>query len=218
MEDNLDELYKQHFNNYKNSINNIIENNTNRLIDEDIHSLFKKPPLDSMDSIKSKIISIGKKYKIIVKIDILEDRLNNYRSSVIEIFTKIKKKRIDYYSKIINNNKEETLKIKKKECNIIDKDIRKMLKDRVSDSFNKYFIDDFQSFFKDYLEEDIIVKIEKDISSYFKNSYLRLLMENIDIKIMVKDTIMMNTIKESTERYLFTLDNSRILNDFSDKN
>ena len=215
MDDTLDELIKQHFNNYKNSIINIILNNTNRLVDEDFSSLFKKPPLDSMDSLKSKIISIGKKNKIIVQIDILEKELDNYRNSIFEIFDDIKKKRINYYNKIIKVVEDDTIKIKKSDCNTIDKEIKKMLKERVINSFSKYFINDISSLFKGDIE---IENIEKDSNSYFKKNYLKQLMENIDIKMMVKDTIMMNTIKESTDRYLFTLNNSRILNDFNDKN
>ena len=36
------------------------------------------------------------------------------------------------------------------------------------------------------------------------------LLENIDFKILVKDTILINSFKEQSDRYLFTLENSRI--------
>ena len=39
------------------------------------------------------------------------------------------------------------------------------------------------------------------------------MLENIDIKILVKDTTLINGAKEQAERYLFTLNNSRLLND-----
>ena len=38
-------------------------------------------------------------------------------------------------------------------------------------------------------------------------------MESVDIKILVKDTTLMNGTKEQGERYLFTLDHSRLLNE-----
>ena len=37
--------------------------------------------------------------------------------------------------------------------------------------------------------------------------------ENIDIKILVKDTTLINGVKEQSERYLFTLENSRLFNE-----
>ena len=36
------------------------------------------------------------------------------------------------------------------------------------------------------------------------------------MKILVKDTTLINTVKETTDRYLFTLSNSRLLNDDND--
>ena len=55
MNDDLDYLKKQHIMNYKNTALQKILNNNNSLFDEDIMSLLKKPPLESMDLIKSKL-------------------------------------------------------------------------------------------------------------------------------------------------------------------
>ena len=38
------------------------------------------------------------------------------------------------------------------------------------------------------------------------------LLDNVDFKILVKDTTLANGVKEQGERHLFTLNNSRILN------
>ena len=48
------EILEQHITSYKNAIIEIIKNNTNSLVDDDIMSLIRKPPLDSMDLIQSK--------------------------------------------------------------------------------------------------------------------------------------------------------------------
>ena len=56
-----DILKQQHFDSYKRSVTDIIENNTRLLVNEDINSLIKKPPLDSMDKIKNKFLNIAKK-------------------------------------------------------------------------------------------------------------------------------------------------------------
>ena len=49
----------------------------------------------------------------------------------------------------------------------------------------------------------------KWINGVYKNE----LLENVDIKILVKDTTLINSTKEQAERYLFTINNSRLLND-----
>ena len=51
------------------------------------------------------------------------------------------------------------------------------------------------------------------MTKYLKKNYLSQLLENIDIKILVKDTTLINSTKEQSERYLFTLNNSRLLKD-----
>ena len=62
-------------------------------------------------------------------------------------------------------------------------------------------------------DEDIDAAV-KEIEKYFgsKGIYQKTLMENVDFKLLVKNTILINGIKEQTERYTFTLNNSRILN------
>ena len=57
----VEELKRQHLNTYKNATKEIVNNNTKSLVEGDIISLVKKPPLDSMDLIKSKLISLEKK-------------------------------------------------------------------------------------------------------------------------------------------------------------
>ena len=61
----LEELKQQHINNYRKAIVEIIKNNTNSLVDDDITTLIRIPPLDSMDQIKSKILVLAKKEKVI---------------------------------------------------------------------------------------------------------------------------------------------------------
>ena len=61
MVDTLEEFKKQHLENYRQAIMEIIRNNTDVLVNEDIMSLLRKPPLDSMDLIKSKYLDLAKK-------------------------------------------------------------------------------------------------------------------------------------------------------------
>ena len=62
------DIRNQHIVNYKNTIIEVIKNNTNSLVDDDIMSLIRKPPLDSMDLIQSKFLSMAKKNKIVFRL------------------------------------------------------------------------------------------------------------------------------------------------------
>ena len=60
MQEEKEKIKLQHIESYKKAIIETIKNNTNSLIDDDIMSLIKKPPLDSMDQIKSKFLDLAK--------------------------------------------------------------------------------------------------------------------------------------------------------------
>ena len=155
MDDTLKNLKEQHFNNYKKAILEIVKNNSNVLVDEDIMSLFRKPPLDSMDLIKSKCLDLAKKNKLVIDVTSLDNMLDKYRTNLFELCDCIKKTRI--------------------------------------------------------LElENVINKFYEELKKYLNNSYQKQLLENVDFKILVKDTILTNNIKEQGERHIFTLNNSRI--------
>ena len=98
----IKQLKEQHFDSYKSAVIDNIINNSNVLFDEDIMSLIKKPPLDSMDLIKSRFLNIAKKNKIIINNELLDKHLNKYRSDVISLFDKFKKDRIKALSSDIN--------------------------------------------------------------------------------------------------------------------
>ena len=211
-----EELKLHHIDSYKNTIIEMIKNNTNSLVDDDIMSLFRKPPLDSMDLIQSKFLSMAKKNKIILNSDELNKILNNYRSRVIEISSKIKKIRITDLSKKITSTKikdNETMKINKKDFTQINKDIKKLIKEQVSLSIEKEILKHIDSVFTKNIDSKTKDKIIKEMTKYLKKNYLSQLLENIDIKILVKDTTLMNNAKEQAEHYLFTLNNSRLFKD-----
>ena len=214
-EKTINDLKKQHYDNYQKSLFDLILNNTNRFIDEDLVSLIKQPPLDSMDLLKMKIIEIGKKYKVIVPLDILEKTLKDYRESFQDTFESIRKIRKDSLSKIIQNNKSEIVKFNKKDFLSIDREIKNILKEKIKDSYDCYFIQNISLFFPNSTSN---LKILNDMNNYFKKSYLKQILEKFELKLMVKDTILMNASKEQNERYLFTLKNSRLFQDFDDSN
>ena len=214
MQDNIEQLKIQHFNTYKSAIIETIKNNTHVLTNDDLMSLLKKPPLDSMDSIKSKFLGLAKKNKIILNNESLNSILDSYRYNLVKCIPKIAKKRNEYLLAIVNNYEDSNsiIKILKKDFNTLNKDIRKLFKDNL-DKSNNSLIDKFNSIFSNDINNDIKEKIIHDVTKYVRGSYEKQLLENVDIKILVKDTTLINLVKEQTERHLFTLENSHLFKD-----
>ena len=208
----IKKLKEEHFNSYKEAVLTNIINNSNVLFDEDIMSLIKKPPLDSMDLIKSRFLSVAKKNKIIIENDSFNKYLDNYRKDVISLFDKFKKNRISALSSDIKKTKfkeDETIKLLKKDFNTYNKKMKKDFKDNIVIFLDKNIIKNIDHIFKNK-DIDNYDKVKKDMIKYLKNNYLKQLLENVDIKVLVKDAMLMNNVREQGERYLFTLSNSRL--------
>lgn len=214
------EFKKQHIETYKNAVRENILNNTNVLVDEDIMSLLKKPPLDSMDFIKSKFLDLAKKNKIVLNTEELSKILDNYRKYLLKCLTDIKKLRVDTLTEIIGkvdfSKDNDVIKLKRGDFNNINKDIKKSINTYLSVGLDKQILKNIKNVFKDDVDEVAKNKIVTDITKYIKGAYHKQLIENLDMKILVKDTTLINTVKETTDRYLFTLSNSRLLNDDND--
>ena len=217
MEDTLLKFKEQHLNNYKLAILETIKNNTNVLVDEDLMSLIKKPPLDSMDVIKTKFLDLAKKNHIILNIEALYHMMDKYRKDLAKSGNVVKKERLDVLNDLINNYKFEKdtdiFKIRKKDLEVVNKKIKKILKDDLKEYVEKDIIKNIKKLFNEVEDEAKMKKIVDDITKFVNGTYQRQLLENIDIKILVKDTTLINGVKEQSERYLFTLENSRLFNE-----
>lgn len=205
----IEKIKEQHFDSYKNSIICNLENNSFSLFNEDINSLIKKPPLDSMDNIKNKILEISKKNNIVLDNDKLNNIIDKYREKIIKELDGLSEDRIKFFSKKINSFKRKddstTIKLLKKDFVLFNKMNIKDLKEIIDKN-----LDDIISKLKILFGDNYNNKIEKTINKYLKKDYYKSLFENIDIKIMVKDATLMNIINEETDRYKFTLENSRL--------
>lgn len=214
------EFKKQHIETYKNAVRENILNNTNVLVDEDIMSLIKKPPLDSMDFIKSKFLDLAKKNKIVLNTEELSKILDNYRKYLLKSLPDIKKVRVDTLTEIVGkvdfSKDSDVIKIKRGDFNNINKEIKKSINSFLSDGLDKQILKNIKNVFKEDVDETAKNKIVTDITKYIKGAYHKQLIDNLDMKILVKDTTLINTVKETTDRYLFTLSNSRLLNDDND--
>ena len=217
MEDTLLKFKEQHLNNYKLAILETIKNNTNVLVDEDLMSLIKKPPLDSMDVIKTKFLDLAKKNHIILNIEGLDHMMDKYRKDLAKSGAVVKKERLDILNDLINSYKFEKdtdiFKIRKKDLEVVNKKIKKILKDDLKEYVEKDIIKNIKKLFNEVEDETKMKKIVDDITKFVNGTYQRQLLENIDIKILVKDTTLINGVKEQSERYLFTLENSRLFNE-----
>ncbi len=210
------DLLKQHEENYRKAVIENIKNNTDVLVDQDIVSLLKKPPLDSMDLIRTKFLDLAKKNKIVLNTEELSLLLDNYRKYLLDCCSDIKNIRILELSSKIEKEKitdKDIIKINKTDFNNINKKIKSLLKKKLLDGYNNCILKDVDSIFMESVDDSLKTKIIDDITKYIKGSYQRQLLENCDIKIMVKDTTLINGTKEQGERYLFTLNNSRLLKD-----
>lgn len=216
-EDSLKQFMQQHISNYRNSVLEIVRNNTTVLVDEDITSLFKEPPLDSMDFLKVKILGLAKKNKIIFNTVALNQILSTYRFNVLKCCSKLKKIRIDFFTnkikKIDLDSKNSIIRINKKDFVTINREFKKVMKEQLAKSFESCVIKKIDSIFPDDVDEKVKDSIVSELTKYFKGTYQRQVLENYDIKIMVKDTILINSTKEQSDHYLFTIKNSRLLND-----
>lgn len=204
----------QHRERYRGAIIELIQNNTNVLVDQDIVSVLQKPPLDSMDLLRTKLLDLAKKNKIVLNTEELSKILDLYRSFLMECCVKIKDIRISELCSCIEKENldkhSDIYKINKKDFVVINKEINRLLKNQFSDGFSSCVLDSIDMVFVQPMDETIKNKIIDDLSKYIKK-YHKQLLDNCELKIMVKDTTLMNGVKEQGERFLFTLEHSHLL-------
>lgn len=215
MTNQIDIIKQQHIDSYKDALIKNVENNTNVLVYEDIKSLLKKPPLDSMDLINSKFLNISKKNKIVLNTDNLLKALNKYRKFLIKCCDDIYNIRMESLNEKIEmfsfDEKNSIIKFNKKDFTDINKKIKNTVKKQLNDGYSLYILNNIDMIFDKKVDSEMIKKINLDISKYMKNIYQKQVLESLDIKILVKDTILINSCKEQSDRYLFAINNSRLL-------
>jgi hypothetical protein len=207
----LEEIKEQHLTNYKKAVEEIIRNNTDVLVEEDIMSLLKKPPLDSMDTIKIKFLDLAKRQKIVLDTNALDKVINNYRLANIKMIDELK----EYRNKelLAKIKDKEIIKLANKDLLSINKSIEKITSKHIEANLDSNIIKKINSVFTKDTEEAKKEKVITDITKYLNGIYKKQLKDNIDIKIMVKDTTLINGIKEQASRYLYTIENSHLFDD-----
>lgn len=212
----VEQYKKQHLETYKNATKEIIKNNTKSLVENDILPLIKKPPLDSMDMIKSKLISLAKKERIVLDTEGLEKLVESYRSYLTELLSHLMDIRVQLLVKKVDDfnpkRDNEIIKIQKKDLDIVNKKIKTQVKEDTLDAIDKKLVRDLSNIYTD-TDNSKQEEINKVFEKFMRISYLRQLNESVAIKILVKDRTLLSGIAEQGERYLFTKNNSHIFND-----
>lgn len=215
--DTIEEFRKQHLNNYKNAVIEIINNNTNALVHGDILSLVKTPPLDSMDIIRTKLLALAKKEKVILNTEQLTEVIDSYRLELIESFKNISDLREGFLTDKIKSfspeRETEIIKIQKRELEVINKKIKCEVKKDLDNSINNNLLANINKIYKEDEEQEKIDSINKSFKKFMKTTYQKQLNENISIKILVKDRTLLSGIAEQGERYLFTKSNSHLFDE-----
>lgn len=213
----MEQIKKQHLNTYKNATKEIVINNTKALVENDIISLIKKPPLDSMDIIKTKLISLAKKENIILSTEKLDTLIKNYRDFLEDKLLSLRKIREDYLIRKIDEfvpeRETEIIKIQKKELDSINKTLKQDLKKILDLSQTEILFNNLDTIYEDGIDEEIKSRINKAFTKFMKSTYQKQLNEGIAIKTMVKDRTLLSGILEQGERYLFTKSNSHLFDE-----
>lgn len=216
-EDSIEKFREKHFENYKNAVMETLKNNTKVLFDDDIYSLLQRPPLDSMDVIKCKFLDLAKRHKVIIKADSLDKILDGYRKNVISFLPSWKKIRIDELSKIIINfvQKKETdvIKFNKKDFVPLNRVLKKQMKQNITNAVNKKIVKHVNQLFTDDVDEKLKDVMSNEMNKFVQTNYIKQLLESIDFKVIVKDTTLINGVREQGERFVFTRMNSYLLNE-----
>jgi len=212
MKDTINQYHKQHYSNYVLAIEETVVNNTNSLIEEDLLSFFNAPPLDSMDVIKNKMLTLAKENEIILNTEQLNEFLKEYRTQATIILKDTVKERSTKVLDTFNKTKEEKIyrlsvstleKITNPLVKSVNKSIKLLVLSKVEDKIA-------QLIEQEHIENDKIDSFKTSVVQYLKSVYLPNLKVDIKQKFLIRDYILINIIKEQGSRYLFTEKHSRI--------
>lgn len=216
-QETIEDFRQKHFENYKNAVLETLKNNTISLFEDDILSLLKKPPLDSMDVIKCKFLELAKRHKTIIQADVLDKILEDYRKEVITYISSWKKIRIGELQKIITSfspkKESDVIKFNKKDFTALNRKLKKNMKTDISTVIEKKIVKNVNLIFTKNIDEKSANILSNEMIKFVSSTYLKQLLESIDFKVIVKDTTLINGVREQGERFLFTKMNSYLLNE-----
>ncbi len=184
-------------------------NNTNSLIEDDIINGVIEVPLEAMDTVKQRVLNIAKYNNLILNSDKFSEVLTNYKNDLKKELRNIFKRRIDIikenYSKMDDDKPLELVKNLKKDLVKFNKDAKKEEKQVLTVLVKENLVSNL-----DLIVKDSNSTFKKDATKFLQTIYVKQILETIDMKILVKDTILLNSLKEQIERFVFTKENSHL--------
>ena len=184
-------------------------NNTNSLIEDDIINGVIEVPLEAMDTVKQRVLNIAKHNNLILNSDKFNEVLISYKEELKKKFRNIFKKRIklieDNYSKFDDDKPMDLVKNLKKELVKFNKEAKKEEKQIITSLVKEKIISNL-----DLIVKDDNTTFKKDATRFLQTTYVKQILEIVDMKILVKDTILLNSLKEQIERFVFTMENSHL--------
>ena len=184
-------------------------NNTNSLIEDDIINGVIEVPLEAMDTVKQRVLNIAKHNNLILNSDKFNEVLISYKEELKKEFRNIFKKRIklieDNYSKFDDDKPMDLVKNLKKELVKFNKEVKKEEKQVLTSLVKEKLVSNL-----DLIVKDDNTTFKKDATKFLRTTYVKQILETVDIKILVKDTILLNSLKEQIERFVFTMENSHL--------
>ncbi len=184
-------------------------NNTSSLIEDDIINGVIEVPLEAMDTVKQRVLNIAKHNNLILNSDKFNEVLISYKDDLKKEFRNIFKKRIklieDNYSKFDDDKPMDLVKNLKKELVKFNKEVKKEEKQVLTSLVKEKIISNL-----DLIVKDDNTTFKKDATKFLQTTYVKQILETVDMKILVKDTILLNSLKEQIERFVFTMENSHL--------
>lgn len=204
-----EEILKQHKEILMTAGVELATNNTNSLIEDDIVNGVIEVPLEAMDTVKQRILNIAKHNTLILNSDKFSEVLTSYKDDLKKEFRNIFKKRIDIikdnYSKLDDDKPLELVKNLKKELVKFNKEAKKEEKQVLTSLVKEKFVSNL-----DLIVNNNNSSFKKDVTKFLQTTYIKQVLETVDMKILVKDTILLNSLKEQIERFVFTKENSHL--------
>ena len=184
-------------------------NNTNSLIEDDIINGVIEVPLEAMDTVKQRVLNIAKHNNLILNSDKFNEVLISYKEELKKQFRNIFKKRIklieDNYSKFDDDKPMDLVKNLKKDLVKFNKEAKKEEKQVLTSLVKEKLVSNL-----DLIVKDDNTTFKKDATKFLQTTYVKQILETVDMKILVKDTILLNSLKEQIERFVFTMENSHL--------
>ncbi len=184
-------------------------NNTNSLIEDDIINGVIEVPLEAMDTVKQRILNIAKHNNLILDSDKFNEVLTSYKDELKKEFRNIFKKRIDIiednYSRMNDDNPLELVNNLKKELVKFNKETKKEEKQILISLVKEKLVSNL-----DLIVKDSNANFKKETTKFLQSTYVKQMLETVDMKILIKDTILLNSLQEHLERFVFTKENSHL--------